>query len=93
MTYETIEVRPISGALGAEIRGVDLTQPLGNQTFHEIHDALMANLVIFFRDQDLTPEQHKAFAACFGPPQTDVFVRGMDADPEILEVVKRAEDA
>ncbi len=86
MTYETIQVRPISGTLGAEIGGVDLTQPLGNQTFHEIHDALLANLVIFFRDQDLTPDQHKAFGRRFGTLQVHPFAPQLDGHPEILVI-------
>ena len=49
----TIEVRKLTPCIGAEIFGVDLAKPLGNQTFQEIHDALMENLVIFFRDQEL----------------------------------------
>ena len=54
MGYQTIEVRKLSPVIGAEIFGVDLARPLGNQVFQEIHDALMDNLVIFFRDQELT---------------------------------------
>ncbi len=87
-----IEVRPTAPALGAEVRGVDVSKPLDGATVAALRRALLDRLVIFFRGQDLTPEQHKAFAARFGPPQTDVFVRGMDADPEIMEVIKRAED-
>ena len=41
MTYETIEVEPITPVIGAEISGVDISKPLGNQTYQEIHDALM----------------------------------------------------
>ena len=66
MGYQTIEVRKPTPSIGAEIFGVDLAKPLGNQTFQEIHDALMANLVIFFRDQELDHEQHKAFGRRFG---------------------------
>ena len=55
MGYQTIEVRKLTPCIGAEIFGVDLARPLGNQDFQEIHDALMANLVIFFRDQELEP--------------------------------------
>ncbi len=88
-----IEVRSIAPALGAEVRGLDIAEPLDGAIVARLRRALLDRLVIFFRDQDLTPEQHKAFAARFGPPQTDLFVRGMDADPEIMEVVKRAEDA
>ena len=50
MTYELIEVSPLPGAPGAEISSVDMAQPLGNQLFQEVHDALLENQVIFFRD-------------------------------------------
>ena len=62
MTYELIEVSPLPGALSADISGVDMAQPLGNQLFQEVHDPLLKNQVIFFRDQDITPAQHVAFA-------------------------------
>lgn len=90
MEYQTIKVRPIAGALGAEISGVDLAAPLGNQTFTEIHQAFMQYQVVFFRDQNLTPEQHMAFSAKFGPLQVIPFVKGMDQYPEIIPVVKEA---
>ena len=63
MTYQTIEVRKLTPVIGAEIFGVDLARPLGNQQFQEVHDALMENLVIFFRDQELTHDQHRISAA------------------------------
>src|SRR3978361_2432883 len=64
--YETIVVKPATVAIGAEISGVDLSRPLGNQQFQEVHDALMAHQVLFFRDQKLTLDQHKAFGRLFG---------------------------
>ena len=63
--YETITVEKLTPIIGAEIEGVDLSSPLSNQQFQEIHDALAENLVIFFRDQDITPQQH-AFGRLFG---------------------------
>lgn len=66
MTYQTIEVRKLSPVIGAEIHGVDLSKDLGNQQFQEIHDALMQNCVVFFRDQKLTIDQHKDFGRRFG---------------------------
>ncbi len=66
MRYDTIEVRKLSPNIGAEILGVDLSKPLGNQQFQEVHDVLMDRLVIFFRDQKLSVEQHKDFARRFG---------------------------
>ena len=61
MGYQTIEVRKVTPVIGAEIHGVDLTKPLGNQQFQEMHDALMDNLVIFFRDQKISIDQHADF--------------------------------
>src|SRR5262249_3786385 len=59
MTYQTIDVRKLTPHIGGEIFGVDLSRPFGNQQFNEVHDALMDRLVIFFRDQKLSVEQHK----------------------------------
>ena len=70
MGYQTIEVRKLTPAIGAEISGVDLSRPLGNQQFQEVHDALMENLVIFFRDQKMTIDQHKDLGRRFGPLHT-----------------------
>ena len=67
MTYQSIDVRKLTPTIGAEIFGVDLAKPLGNQQFQEVHDALMDNLVIFFRDQKMTIDQHKDFGRRFGP--------------------------
>jgi taurine dioxygenase len=64
--YDTITVDKLTPIIGAEIGGVDLSQPLGNQTFEEIHRALAENLVIFFRDQRITDEQHLDFGRKFG---------------------------
>jgi len=66
MSYQSIEVRKLTPTIGAEIFGVDLAKPLGNQQFQEVHDALMDNLVIFFRDQKMSIDQHKDFARRFG---------------------------
>ena len=66
MSYQSIEVRKLTPTIGAEIHGIDLSQPLGNQQFQEVHDALMDNLVIFFRDQTLSIDQHKDFGRRFG---------------------------
>jgi len=64
--FRRITVEPISGACGCEIGGVDLRQPLDEETVAEIMLAFEQFLVIVFRDQDLTPDQHKAFSHHFG---------------------------
>ena len=65
--YETITVQPLTAAIGATIDGVDATQPLPRGQAAEIRRALLDHLVIFLRGQDLTEDQHVAFAANFGP--------------------------
>jgi taurine dioxygenase len=64
--YETIRLDKLTPILGAEISGVDLNHPLSNRQQDEIHRALAENLVIFFRDQHITPQQHLAFGRLFG---------------------------
>ena len=92
MTYETISVTPLGPHLGAEIGGVDLTKPLSNKTVQEIHDALFTHVVIFFRDQDLTPEQHVALAGIFGEPLTHPFLPEAAELPEITIVETGGDD-
>lgn len=92
MSYETISVKPIAGALGAEVSGVDLSRSLPDATIGEIRRALLDHLVIFFHDQQLTPEQHLAFGRRFGTLQVHDFVEAMAGYPEILEVRKEPEE-
>ena len=66
MDYRTIEVRKVTPNIGAEIHGVDLSGPLSEEQFRDVNAALMDNLVIFFRDQKLTPERQKDFGSRFG---------------------------
>lgn len=88
MTYQHIQVFPIAGALGAEIRGVDLARDPGPEALAEIRAAWLRHLVVFFRDQALTPEQFLAFARRLGTPVEYPFVKGLAGHPEIIEVKK-----
>jgi taurine dioxygenase len=88
MAYRTIQVTPLSGAVGAEVSGVDLARELDARTWAEVHQAFLDHLVLFFRDQSLTPEQQVAFAARFGPPIIDPFVKGPEDRPEMMVLVK-----
>ena len=93
MTYRTISVNKIAGALGAEISGVDLARSnLDDEVIGEIRQALVENCVIFFRDQHLTPDQHLAFGRRFGELQIHDFVAGMEENEQILEVRKEADE-
>ncbi len=87
MTCASIQVDKLTPHTGAEVRGVDLSQPLDESTFKEIHAALIDNGVIFFRDQHLTPDQQKAFGRLFGAlhlhPAAPSLLEG---HPEILVI-------
>ena len=92
LTTTRLEVRPIAGALGAEIHGVDLATDLDNGTIAEIRQALLDHCVVFFRDQSLDAQQQKRFARRFG----ELFVHpnyvGLQADPEIVEIRREPGD-
>lgn len=87
-----LSIRRVAGALGAEISGVDLSKELDGPTFDAIHRAYVEHEVIFFRDQTLTPEQHKAFGRRFGTLNVHPYVKGMADHPEIMEIIKEPTD-
>ncbi|MBT5459287.1 MAG: TauD/TfdA family dioxygenase [Rhodospirillaceae bacterium] len=95
MKNTDITLRPLSAHTGAEISGVDLSQDLPEQTCLEIRQAFNEWGVLFFRDQDLTPAQHAAFAGQFGEAQVDAPVsnmQGVDSEPAVKEVIREADD-
>jgi len=87
MLHRPILVKPISGGLGAEIEGVDLSA-LDDTAFAEINQAFLDHQVIFFRDQNITPEQQLNLALRFGDIHYHPYMSGMDDHPEILEIIK-----
>ena len=89
---QSLTIRRTSGALGAEISGVDLSGPLADETIAAVRQALVEHQVIFFRDQALTPAQQVAFGARFGPLNIHPYVAGMASQPEVMEVVKEPQD-
>ncbi|HEU5094920.1 MAG TPA: TauD/TfdA family dioxygenase [Reyranella sp.] len=88
MRNARFDIRPSSPAIGAEILGVDLSRPLTPEETGEIREALNEHGVIFFRDQELTPEQHIAFAERFAPINVNRFFRSAPGHPQIAEVRK-----
>jgi len=92
MHSNSLIIQPVSGALGAEISGVDLAAELGEPEVSAIRQALLDHLVVFFRGQELTAEQFLRVARRFGTPIEYPFVRGLEAYPEIIEVVKEPEE-
>lgn len=85
---ETMDVRPIAGALGAEITGLDLSQTPSEATLAGLRRAWLDHKVIFFRDQRLSPDQFLVFAKRFGRPARYPFVEGLKNHPEIIAVTK-----
>ena len=83
-----MKVRRIAGALGAVIEGVDLRGPLSEALVREIRAAWLEHLVVFFRDQPLSPAEFMRFARTIGEPVEYPFVKGLPDFPEIIEVVK-----
>ena len=88
-TQPAIEVAPLTLHIGAEIRGVDLTNPLPPAQLTEVREAFLKWKVIFFRGQHLDHAQHVAMARQFGEPTIGHAVFGhVDGYPEIYSVAK-----
>ena len=85
-------VNPLASALGAELHGVDLTTDLTPEVFAEVRRLLVEHEVIFFRDQDISPKQHRALAASFGPLQTHPAYETVEGIPEITILESTAEN-
>lgn len=83
-----IRVRRIAGALGAEVEGIDLAQPLSADQAAAIRGAWLEHHVLFFRDQDLTPQQFLTFAERFGKSTEYPLQKGIAGFPTIIEVKK-----
>jgi taurine dioxygenase len=91
MGYRTIEIRKLTPNIGAEILGVDLSKPLDDQQFQEVHDALLDHLVIFLHDQKLSVEQHKEFGGRFGKLDRHPSAPPLLADHPEIYVIKADE--
>lgn len=87
-----MQVAPISGALGAEISGVDLRSGLSNQQAADVHAAFLTHHVLFFRDQSMTAEEQLRFTRTFGEPALYPFIQGLPETPEVIEIIKTESD-
>jgi taurine dioxygenase len=92
MTATSIEVRPLTGALGAEVHGHDLSTRLDDATVSAIRQALLDHCVIFFRDQRFDADQHKVLARRFGEIFIHPNYRGTGPDPEIVDIRREPDD-
>lgn len=87
-TSNGVEIQPLTSGFGAEIRGVDLGAEVDESAFQRMRNAFHEYGVIFFRDQELTPEQHIAFAERWGDINVNRFFQSVDGYPRIAEVRK-----
>lgn len=85
-------VKPVTCAIGAEIHGVDLSSPMDGVIDDGIREAFHKHLVLIFRDQILSPVQHRDFAAGFFELEAHPFVQGLDGIPEIIAIVKEPDE-
>lgn len=94
--YEHLTVRPLSGALGAELFGPDGgpldVRTLDDAAWAEVRQASVDHLVVFFRDQDLDLDSFSEFGRRWGDFGDDPFVAGLDSHPHIVKVVKEADE-
>ena len=88
-----VEVRPIAGACGAEIHGVDVSEDLDGATVAAIRQALLDHGVVFFRDQTLDVGRHKAFSRRFGEIFVHPNYKGTGPDPEVVDIRREPGDA
>ena len=82
-----MDVKLLSGALGAEVSGIDLKDS-SEKNFKIINNFLLKHKVIFFRNQKITSEEQLALAKCFGPLEKHIYVKGRKEYPEIVRIIK-----
>ena len=86
MSSNPITIQPLTPVIGAEVRGVDLSQPLDDAGYRRVHDALLQHQVIFFRDQALDLEQLEAFGRRFGELHLHPTQPGVEGHPALIKV-------
>ena len=86
-----MKINLISGALGAEISGLDLKDS-SEENWNVINQLLLEHKVLFFRNQNISPEEQINFAKRFGPLEKHVYVKGRDQYPEIIRIIKKPDE-
>lgn len=89
---EVFQVLPLSDLMGAEIIGLDLSQPLDDRTRDQVHDAFLKYQVIVFRDQKLTKQQQVTFTEQFGPLERHTLRNLGTNDIPLVHVVTNMDD-
>ncbi|HZV67848.1 MAG TPA: TauD/TfdA family dioxygenase [Telluria sp.] len=93
LSHEVFDIRPFAAPLGAEVLGLDLSQPVGADDFTRIHRAHLDHHVLVFRDQRITPTQQVEFSRRFGRLQIHVLRQfQLPSDPEVLIISNIKED-
>ena len=86
-----MEIKLVSGALGAEVKGIDLKDS-SLENWKKINNLLLEHKALFFRDQDITSEEQINLAKHFGPLERHIYVKGRKDYPEILRIIKAPEE-
>jgi taurine dioxygenase len=86
-----MKVKLLSGALGAEISGINLKDST-KENYKKINNLLLEHKVIFFRNQDITHEEQIALAQNWGPLENHAYVKGLDKHPEIVRIIKTKQE-
>ena len=89
--YRHFEVKPLSGAVGAVLHGIDISHDLADDQIAEIREALLEYLVIFFRDQRMSDERLMTFGRYFGELYLHPNLAKRGPYPEVIHVVKEPE--
>lgn len=84
--FQTIEIEPLSPGVGAEIRGVRMGGDLPDEQIAEIRQALLDWKVVFFRDQDVSVDEHVAFGRRFGELEVHPFTPNLESHPEVVVI-------
>ena len=92
LTVLGLEIAPLTPTIGAEVHGVDLAKPQDAATLKALRAALLDWKVLFFRDQDITTDQHLAFAGSFGELEVHPFAPCKPGYPEVLAITHDADN-
>ncbi len=86
MGFTRIEVEPLTNVLGAKVRGIDLREPLDDETVGELSAAWVEHKVLFLPDQVIDREQHKRFALSFGEIYCHPFLKDVSSDQDVVKL-------
>lgn len=89
---DAFSVVPLAPAIGAEIQGLDLSEPIAEKVLGELRDTWLERKVLVFRDQTLTPDEHVAFAGLFAEVDKYPFLRGIEGHPLVAPILKLPEE-